>query len=213
MKQVRKIKPTIRSVSGFVSYHNEPIAYESSLERDFLIYQCFRHEVLDIIPQPILIPFQKNGREYEYTPDFFVQVKEGFGKSLLVEVKPKSDWQAHWRDWSNKWKAAQRYCKEQGFRFAIFDEDRIRHDALDNINFLMRYKHTRVVPEEVKGILEDIELRGTTRVDYLLERYFGGSIYRNDGKRLIWHLMATKQVGFDVWQDVRSENMEIWHVE
>ena len=211
MKQVRKIKPTRRSISGHIAFKGNPIAFESSLERDFIIYQSFRNDVIDIVPQPISIPFSKNGRTYHYTPDFFVQMKADTGKSLIVEVKPKNEWQENWRDWSDKWKATIRFCKEQDFRFVIYDEDRIHHLALDNINFLMRYKNTAVVAEEVKAMLKDIEQRGSTTVEYLLERYFKSYLYQQQGKQLIWHLMANKMIGFNIWDDVRSEKLEVWY--
>lgn len=163
------------------------------------------------MPQPISIPFSKNGRTYHYTPDFFVQMKADTGKSLIVEVKPKNEWQENWRDWADKWKATIRFCKEQDFRFAIYDEDRIHHLALDNINFLMRYKNTAVVVEEVKAMLKDIEQRGSTTVEYLLERYFKSYLYQQQGKQLIWHLMANKMIGFNIWDDVRSEKLEVWY--
>ena len=197
MKQVRKIKPTRRSISGHVAFKGDSIAFESSLERDFIIYHSFRDDVIDIVPQPIAIPFVKNGRSYEYTPDFFVQMK--------------TEWQTNWRDWSDKWKATIKFCREREFRFVIYDEDRIHHLALENINFLMRYKNTTVVPEEVKAVLQDIELRGNTTVEYVLERYFKSHFYRNQGKHLLWYLMANKMIGFNIWSDIRSEKLEIWH--
>ncbi len=211
MKQVRKIKPTRRSISGNVSFKGTPIAFESSLERDFIIYHSFKNDVIDIVPQPIAIPFKKNGRNYEYTPDFFVQMAPNTGKSLIVEVKPKKEWQENWRDWSDKWKATIVFCREQDFKFAIYDEDRIHHLALDNINFLMRYKNTSVVPEELRAILKDIEQRGCTTVEYILERYFKSHLYRQQGKHLIWYLMANKMIGFNIWSDIRSEELEIWY--
>lgn len=211
MKQVRKIPSTRRSVSGHISYKGSPLAFESTLERDFLIYQSFRDDVLDIVPQPVSIPFNKNGRTYNYTPDYFVQVKSDFGKSLLVEVKPKSEWQENWRDWSDKWKSAMTFCKDQGFKFTVMDEDRIRHDALANINFLSMYKNVAVSEEEVAVVLEDIKQRGCTTVAYILERYFKSELYKQHGRRLMWHLMINKQVKFDIWSDVRSDNLEVWY--
>ena len=72
-RQMRKIKPTRRSVSGFYSFRGESaIVFESTLERDFIIRKEFNVNVLDIIPQPAQIPFTKNGRTYNYTPDFLV---------------------------------------------------------------------------------------------------------------------------------------------
>ncbi len=211
MKQVRKIKPTRRSISGHLAYKGGAIAFESSLERDFIIYHSFRRDVIDIVPQPVAIPFIKNGRSYEYTPDFFVQMKSGAGKSMVVEVKPKSEWQENWRDWSDKWKAAIAFCREQDFKFVIYDEDRIHHIALNNINFLMRYKNVAVVDEEVKAILRDIEQRDNTTVEYLLERYFKSHLYKKQGQHLLWHLMANRKVGFNLWHDVRSDKLELWY--
>ena len=211
MKQVRRIKPTRRSVSGHFNFKGSSIAYESSLERDFITYHAFRNDVINIVSQPISIPFTKNGRSYNYTPDFFVQLKPDAGKSMIVEVKPKKEWQENWRDWSDKWKAAIVFCREQDFKFVICDEDRIRHLALDNINFLMRYKNTGFIEEEVMVVLKDVELRGCTTVEYILERYFKSHHYQQQGKQLIWHLMANNKVGFNIWGDIRDEKLEIWH--
>lgn len=211
MKQVRKIPPVRRSISGHISYRGSPIAFESTLERDFLIYQSFRDDVLDIISQPASILFKKNGRTYRYTPDYFVQVKSDYGRSLIVEVKPKSEWQNNWRDWSDKWKSAIAFCKEHNFKFSVMDEDRIRHDALANINFLLMYKNVAVAEEEVEAIIKDIKQRKSTTVSCILERYFKSDLYRQHGRRLMWHLMINKKIKFDIWSDVRSDDLEVWY--
>lgn len=109
IKQCRKIMPTRRSVSGVYAFRGEtPIQFESTLERDFLILNEFKLCVLDVIPQPIQIPFEKNGRAYNYTPDFLVYYRLGnvpygeYPKPMLIEVKPCADWRQHWRSWLNK---------------------------------------------------------------------------------------------------------------
>ena len=135
----------------------------------FYAIRLFRKEVIDIVPQPVSIPFKKNGRTHSYTPDYFVQLSEDHGKSVIVEVKPKLEWQENWRDWSDKWKAAIKYSKDQGFRFAIYDEDRIHHLAFHNINFLRKYKNLYAAPEEVKAVLADLELRDNTTVEYIFK--------------------------------------------
>lgn len=215
MKQERKINPNYRSVTGFVNYKGESYAYESSLERDFLLYHTFLPNVIDIVPQPITIPFVKNGRTYLYTPDYFVQFKldnECQPRSLMVEVKYKEEWQEHWRDWSDKWKAAMAYCKQNDFRFSIYDEDRIRHYAFHNVKFLTNYKNLAVDRDEVNAILHQIEMRGETTVEVILELFFKGDIYRPHGKRVLWHLMSHNLIGFDIWEDIKSEKLEIYHV-
>lgn len=213
LHQTRKIKANYRSVTGYVSYMGEPIAYESSLERDFLIYHTFRHDVLDITPQPISIPFKKNSKTYSYTPDYFVQFDSGSGsRSLMVEVKYREDWLKNWRDWSDKWKAAIRYCNEREFKFAIYDETRIRHTALDNVNFLKSYKNLSVHKNEVQAILEQIDLRGHTTVEVILELFYKKYLYRAQGQRILWHLMSLNLIGFDIWDDLKSEKLSIWSV-
>ncbi len=58
VQQVRKIGPTRRSVSGSYPFRGgQAIQYESTLERDFLIRHEFFLNVLEIIPQPVQIPF------------------------------------------------------------------------------------------------------------------------------------------------------------
>jgi hypothetical protein len=73
-RQTRKIKPTRRSVSGVHPFRGETsISFESTLERDFLLRAEFLTDVLDVIPQPVQVPFLGvNGQSYIYTPDFLV---------------------------------------------------------------------------------------------------------------------------------------------
>lgn len=63
---VRKIGPTRRSVSGCYAFRGEEsIAFESTLERDFLIKADFDVSVLGVISQPCAIPFR-----HPVTPTF-----------------------------------------------------------------------------------------------------------------------------------------------
>ena len=116
------------------------MTHESTFERDFVIRKDFFLDVLDVIPQPVEIPFTAaNGQRYRYTPDFLVLYRacnappELGPKPELVEVKPASDRRAHWRTWSAKWKTARSYASERGWLFRIHDETRIRDQALTNI--------------------------------------------------------------------------------
>ena len=63
--QVRKIKPTRFSISGYLPFNNNiSIPYESSLERDFLLYFTYISNVEEIVAQPTVIPFKKNNITY-----------------------------------------------------------------------------------------------------------------------------------------------------
>ena len=210
MKQMRKIKPTRMSVSGRVPYKGSSVPYESTLERDLIIVHAFREDVEDIVAQPITIPFVKNGITYKYTPDFFIKFVEDIDKpNMIIEVKPYDLWQENWRDWSDKWKTMQRYCKDNGYIFRIYDESRIRNTALNNINFLMTFKNSAIEREDQEAVLEQVKLMGTTTIDYLLTRFYTGSLLRNHGLRVIYHLLATKQLKFDLFIKI-NDLTEVW---
>lgn len=199
---VRKIGPTRRSVSGYYAFRGEEsIAFESTLERDFLVRADFDLDVLGVISQPCEIPFQHpvTGRWYTYTPDYLVYYQLGdrhyddYPKPLLVEVKPQAAWRKHWREWLPKWKAALRYAKDQGWAFRLYDESRIRDTTFDNITFLARYKRMTFPPEESQEVLDTVRNMGVATLDYLLARHFMG-IYRAEGISHLWHLLATRQL-------------------
>lgn len=214
--QVRKIKPTRRSVSGIYAFRGvTAIPYESSLERDFLIRMEFKRDVLEVIPQPVQMSFStKAGRTYPYTPDFLVYFRldhrsyDDYPKPLLVEVKPRSEIQEHWSDWKNKFRAAHRYAKEQGWAFKIYDESRIRDVSLENIRFLQRYKPMNCDPEDIAALISTVKSKGCVQFDYLLERHYGG-IYLAEGIAHIWHLLATGKIECDITLSL-SKKTELW---
>lgn len=213
--QVRKIKPTKKSVSGRYAFRGQTaIPFESTLERDFIIRCEFHSSVLDIIAQPAAIPFYINGRKYTYTPDFLVYYRLGsrpythYPKPMLVEVKPETEWRLHWREWFPKWKAARRYAIKQGWKFRIFDESRIRDTALANIRYLERYARMAFDSAISNQILNTVSEMGGCKVDYLLSRHFSG-IYRDQGLANIWYLIATKKLECDILIPL-SPSTEIW---
>lgn len=210
MKQVRTIKPTRMSVSGKYMYKGGSIPYESTLERDFLIVYGFRDDVKSIIPQPLKIKFKKNGRTYPYTPDFFIEYEDSANrKNMIVEVKPNKLWRENWRDWSDKWKAMKRYCKDNDMTFRIYDESRIRNDALTNIMFLSNFKNTHIEHADIEAVLSQVNIMGVTTIDYLLTRFYSGKLLRNHGLRVIYHLLYTQKLKFDLFSKL-DEQSEVW---
>jgi len=216
VQQVRKIRSTRRSVSGVYAFRGETsIEFESTLERDFLIRNEFSLCVLDVISQPTQIPFKAaNGQVYIYTPDFLVYYRLGnreycdYPKPALIEVKPQSGWRRHWRKWLPKWKAAWRHAQEQGWEFHIYDESRIRGQALENIRFLDRYKRLSFPKEESQWVIENVRQMGSAPFHYILARHFMG-IYRAEGIAHIWHLLATRQLDCDINRKL-NDTTELW---
>lgn len=212
----RKIGPTKRSVSGRYAFRGDSsISFESTLERDFLTKAEFSLSVLDVISQPVSIPFEGvNGQTYAYTPDFLVYYRLGdraygdYPKPLLVEVKPEAEWRANWRKWLPKWKAAWRYARTQGWEFRIHDESRIRDVSLTNIRFLERYKRMTFAAEECLKVIDTVQKMGSANADYLLARHFLG-IYRAEGISLIWHLLATRRLDCDITRPL-DQLVDLW---
>ena len=200
--QQRKIPPKRRSVSGVYAFRRKrSIPYESSLERDFIIRAEFFLDTLDIIPQPVIVPFTgSNGNGYHYTPDFLILRRpsnQEVRRNLLVEVKYREAWQEKWREWSTKWKAARRYARDEGWQFRVQDEFRIRDRALENIRWLARFKRTSVDNDRSERILEDLESLGSATVHSLLERHFSEA-NATTGLQHLWALLAQRHIDCDI---------------
>ena len=95
---VRKAQTVYGSISGNYSFRGEKtIWFESTLERDYLIRQEFNNNVIDVVSQPISIPYVTDlGNASTYTPDFLVQYSSAsyddldqFPAPLLIEIKPR----------------------------------------------------------------------------------------------------------------------------
>ena len=214
--QTRRIRGNRRSVTGVYAFRgHEPVEYESTLERDFLIRQEFSLSVAQVIAQPCQIPFRMpDGREFTYTPDYLVYFRLGWApylrcpKPLLVEVKPRSEWRQHWRKWLPKWKAAYRHAQEQGWEFHIHDESRIRDQALANIVFLQRYVRMDFPVEESNWVVEGVRQIGSASFDHILARHFPG-MYRAEGIAHLWHLLAIRRLDCDMSLQL-SHKTDLW---
>ena len=216
-KQVRPIKPTRRSVSGFLPFRGVGgVPFESLLERDFLKRMRFSHRVESVIAQPVRVDFIDSlGRAQAYTPDFLVHYRQPAGidymdyiKPMLVEVKPTYEWRKNWRAWLGKWKAARRCAREEGWTFSIYDESRIRGLPLDNITFLERFERLDFDREDIDMVLKTLQEMEFAPVHYLLARHFKG-VYRDRGVALLWHLIATGRVECDITEPL-NEYLELW---
>lgn len=215
--QMRQIRPTRRSVSGVFSFRGEQsIPFESTLERDFLVRKAFSRLVLEIIPQPVQIPFvSRNGRSYLYTPDYLVYYRsddQPWGEGLcplLVEVKPREELRQHWHDMKPKFAAAYRYAKEQGWHFRVQDESRIRDQVFQNILFLQRYKRMEFAPEDTQWILKNLLEMGQAPFHYLVGRHFSGVADTAIGISQIWNMLATGLLECDMSRPLNN-NTVLW---
>ncbi|EMF9973308.1 Tn7 transposase TnsA N-terminal domain-containing protein, partial [Acinetobacter baumannii] len=101
--------------SGNYAFRGEKtIWFESTLERDFILKQEFNNNVIDVIGQPVVIPYiTELGNQSNYTPDFLVQFSssncddfEDFPVPMLIEIKPKKKLAEDWDKLKPKFRAA-----------------------------------------------------------------------------------------------------------
>lgn len=125
-------------------YKGDPsnIVYRSSWELKFMLYLDGHQDVVWWKSEEVIIPYKSpvDGRWHRYFPDFLVQVRKPDGKleTSLIEIKPAAQTVEPvkkakktkryiqevftWGVNSSKWKAAEEYCKDRGWKFKILTE-------------------------------------------------------------------------------------------
>lgn len=200
---VRSIPRNYRTVTGTVPVAaiGRSVAFESPLERDFYILIDFDDRVESVEEQPLQVVYlHHNGANRRYTPDALVIYKSASGlRPTLFEIKGSQELVEKWDELEPRFRAAHRYCKDRGWRFRIMNERRIRSPFLDNAKLLRRHRSRNVdelVVQRIRMILR--QQPGLNVAALLLELEDRTSISRGHLLPVIWHLLATKQVDFDM---------------
>lgn len=118
------------------------IWYRSLWERRVMVYLDENSNVVEWSNEEIVIPYLSpvDGRPHRYFPDFFVRTrnKAGMLESSIIEVKPSKQTKppkqkqritrqyiqevATYGINDAKWKAADEYCKQRGWKFVVVTE-------------------------------------------------------------------------------------------
>lgn len=118
------------------------IIYRSHWEFVLMSFLDKHEDVIKWGSEELAIPYKDpiDGRYHRYFPDFIVKKKDKNGKieTVVIEVKPHAQtkepmrkktitkrYLEEVRTWgknSAKWTAAEKYCKERGWKFEIFTE-------------------------------------------------------------------------------------------
>jgi hypothetical protein len=114
--------------------------YRSSWEHTFMNFCDTNASVQKWASEAIQIPYRDplTGKQTVYVPDFFIQYVDKRGQVLteLIEIKPASQTilervgknkynQAQFVKNQSKWAAASLWCKQQGIKFRILNENDI----------------------------------------------------------------------------------------
>lgn len=118
------------------------IIYRSRWELLLMKFLDDRSDVIEWGSEEIIIPYRSpiDGRYHRYFPDFIVKLinKEGKKETVIIEVKPDHQTRPPqkqnqitkkylnevktWGINEAKWKAAEEYCSERGWKFEIMTE-------------------------------------------------------------------------------------------
>ena len=131
-------------------YMGDPtnIIYRSLWERKFMVFCDNQDSVLEWGSEEVVVPYISpfDNKRHRYFVDFIVTLKKknGLKETLLIEVKPKKQCVApekkkkktksylcdvkNWGINSAKWKAAQEYAENRGWKFKILTEDTLQRN-------------------------------------------------------------------------------------
>jgi hypothetical protein len=114
--------------------------YRSSWELTFMNFCDTNKSIQKWASEAVQIPYRDplTGKNTVYVPDFFIQYVDKTGRILteLIEIKPASQTilervgknkfnQAQFVKNQAKWASAQLWCKQQGIKFRILNENDI----------------------------------------------------------------------------------------
>jgi hypothetical protein len=135
MSRFAQGKYTVENPEKYVG--NKKPTYRSSWEFAFMKFCDTHPSVQKWASEAISIPYRcpLTGKNTIYVPDFFIQYTDKTGKSFveLIEVKPQNqtlaekvgknrhNQQQYFKNVA-KWRAAQAWCKQQGIKFRIINE-------------------------------------------------------------------------------------------
>lgn len=135
-------KYTILNLGKYVGKKNP--TYRSSWELQFMRFCDTHPSIQKWASEAIAIPYRCpiTGRQTIYVPDFFIQYidKNSQVHTELIEIKPQNQTlrEKVGRNKNNqiqyarniaKWRAAQAWCKQQGIKFRVVNEQDIFHNG------------------------------------------------------------------------------------
>lgn len=209
----RRITTTSRSLSGMIpsAKNGEEVWFESALERDFALLLENMPNVAIYKEQPVIIEYFHAGKTRKYTPDFLVTFKDKDLKPWLCEIKYRSELRNHFGKLKPKFRAAQSFCKDEGYEFRLFTEDYIRTAFLENINFLHRYNYNELDGACYQLVVRTISDFGrTTPKEFMLTVQDAEFNIRGRCLYALWYGIKTGAIGCDVVNTKITMNSEIW---
>jgi hypothetical protein len=205
---VRVIGPNRRSLTGLVTSEGASQAFESSLERDFLVLLDFNRRVQEFHTQPVTIHYRYAGRDRRYTPDAFV-IFYGDDAPTFFEVKYREDLRRDWYKLRPGFKAAIKFAKHEGARFKIVTEREIRTPLLSNIKFLRHCRKQSSHESVEEQVVRTLAAIGESTPETLMRAAFRDDQHRLHALSALWRLVAMGRIEADLEWPI-SMQTPIW---
>ena len=204
---VRNIPLSKRSITGTLSSNKSDYAakFESSLERDFLILLEFDVTVSKFIVQPVKVPYcDQNSIQRTYTPDVLCHyVDNSFlvpkpTKTVLYEVKYRSDLKENWLKYKVKFRAAMKYAHTRGWKYSIVTEREIRTDYFRNARFLLSYRKLPLDNSLFSAAMDHMEELRETDPETLVSVLSRDFDNKAENIFLVWQMLAKNYIKADL---------------
>lgn len=200
---VRKIPKNYLVVTGsFASRKNDQMeAFESLLEKEYMLLLEFDERVARSEPQPVTVPVA--GVPKGYTPDILVHYHPdpesgAVRKSLLTEIKHTDDLWKNAEKYAPKFAAAERFAVDRGWEFRVTTQVEIRTQRLANLKFLREYRNIEPDPKDSARLLNAVSKGGgVASPEALLGRLAPTDEDRLHWLPVIWHAVVTRQLAAD----------------
>lgn len=211
---VRRIPPNRRSVTGLVpsAKNSRAIAFESTLERDFVTLLEFDTAILRYEEQPLELRFRgPDGRWRIGYPDFLVQLQPWLeAPPMLCDVKYRREIFERWAELKPRLKAAYQYARERGWTYRIKTEVEIRGPRLNNAKFLLPYGRCEPNSAHELRLVDKLRKMGEATPSSLLIACCGETWERAELIPTLWCLVARKiSIGCDLDLPLTMSS-EIW---
>lgn len=187
-----------RSLTGRIALEGAgAVTFESSLERDWLVVLDFDPTVTEIREQPFTLSYRVGPARRKYTPDVLATFspKGAPSTTVVYEVKPRADLRRDWHAIKERFRAAIRHCKAEGWTFRIVTEREIRTPFLENARFLRRYRNLPRQETTCAQLLFTLRALGETTPQGLLAATYWNQEARMAALPMLWKLVAERSVG------------------
>lgn len=206
---VRKIKKNYRSVTGvFQSFKNKcGIGYESLLERDFFLILEFDEKVKAYEEQPFTIQYERNGKNFNYTPDCLVTYHDTSIMPCVVEVKMTDELKDKKVFFEEKFNQIQNYITLNDMEFKLITELDIRSSYLENIKFLYRFAFLENIENKIDSLLKIAQQYEQISVNELLKIIDSNRYVQAEYLGTIWHLVFTNKFELNMNSPINNNSI------